>query len=62
MKFDWQHWLLLVGAPTAVCFVETLLGSGQPFSRSTLEHAATAAAFVFVTLFKKTVLTQGGAS
>jgi hypothetical protein len=57
MKFDWQHWLLLLGTPCAVAFLDYLVNSNAPFSVPALEHAGLATALVGLTLLKQSVLT-----
>lgn len=56
MKFDWQHWALLLGTPCATAFVDYLVNSADPFSKTTLTHAGLATLLVGLTLLKQSVL------
>lgn len=52
MKFDWRHWLVLLGTPCATAFLDYLVNSASPFSGPTLEHAGIATALVGLAVLK----------
>ncbi len=55
-NLDWQHVLAPFAGAGLTAFLDYEVNSASPFSRSTLEHAALAAALVVAAMLKSTPL------
>lgn len=61
MKWDWQHILILLGAPALMSGLEFALNQTSPFSKTSLEHAGLVMLLTLVALAKKSFLPSAAA-